>query len=144
MLFSDEEMEVLKRLHNLHKKTLTVGGRAGIHILKVHLTPSRGVATKHKRPHCCQNCASVVRQCKCFKDLIFEHCMYAVYPQMKLQDVLGRSEHCGPLCAGSNYKLSPKFWKQVFPRHTRSQYSRASLSLLSSLDIYQEIIKFQI
>ena len=48
MLFSDEEMEVLKRLHNLHKKTLTVGGRAGIHILKVHLTPSRGVATKHK------------------------------------------------------------------------------------------------
>ena len=93
MLFSDEEMDVLKRLHNLHKKTLTAGGRAGIQILKVHLPPSSGVPTENKRPHCCQHCASVVRQCKHFKDLLFQHCIYAVYPQMKLQDVLGHSEH---------------------------------------------------
>ena len=83
MLFSDEGMDALKRLHNLHKKTLTVGGRAGTQILKVHLTPSSGAATKNERPHCRQHCASAVGRCKRFKDSTFERCADAVHPQMK-------------------------------------------------------------
>lgn len=122
-------MDALKRLHNLHKKTLM--WQVGIQILKVRLIPSSRAATKNKRPHCCQHCASAVRQCKRFKDSVSNTALTLFIHRWKLQDVLGRSEPCRPLCVLGAATSSVRSWKQVFPRHTRPQRSRTILSLSS-------------
>ena len=108
------------------------------------------MANKNKRPHCCQHCVSVVRQCKCFKDLIFKHRIYAVLPTNEctgcswsfwaLQTAL-----CQELLQTQSPPDSQSGTENKFSHcmHGHSTLEQFSPSFLPSIDIHQEIIKFQ-